>query len=210
MIQNDGVPIVRQIEAAIEAFLAAQPDGSRRVTLRPLTSRDQREFLDLVGASVDLHRPWMSLPSAPQEFQAYLTRRYEQPDAESLLICVRNTRAIAGMININSIIRGRFQSASLAYAAFAPTAGQGYMSEGLNLVLRYAFEQLRLHRLEAQIQPDNHASLNLVRRNGFRNEGYSPDLLFVDGVWQDHERWAITSTMIDIAPTDPHPTLPER
>lgn len=209
MIQNDEALIIRQAEVAIEAFLAAQPDGSRRVTLRPLTSRDQSEFLDLVGASVDLHRPWMSLPSAPQEFQAYLTRRYEQPDAESLLICLRNTGAIAGMININSIIRGRFQSASLAYAAFAPTAGQGYMSEGLDLVVRYAFEQLRLHRLEAQIQPDNHASLNLVRRNGFRNEGYSPDLLFVDGAWQDHEQWAITSTMIDIAPTDPHPTLPE-
>jgi ribosomal-protein-alanine N-acetyltransferase len=210
MIEDNGAPIVRQAEAAIEAFLAARPDGSRRVTLRPLTSRDQSEFLGLVGGSVDLHRPWISLPATPQEFQAYLTRRYERSDAESLLICVRNTGAIAGMININSIIRGRFQSASLAYAAFAPTAGQGYMSEGLDLVVRYAFEQLRLHRLEAQIQPDNHASLNLVRRNGFRNEGYSPDLLFIDGAWQDHERWAITNTMIDIAPTDPHPTLPER
>jgi ribosomal-protein-alanine N-acetyltransferase len=208
MIQNDGAQVVRQDEAA-EAFLADRPDGSRRVTLRPLASRDQSEFLDLVGASINLHRPWMSLPATPQEFQAHLTR-YEQPDEESLLVCLRSTGAIAGMVNINSIIRGRFQSASLAYAAFAPTAGQGYMSEGLDLVLRYAFERLRLHRLEAQIQPDNHVSLKLVQRNGFRKEGYSPDLLFIDGAWRGHERWAITSTMIDIAPTDPHPTLPER
>jgi ribosomal-protein-alanine N-acetyltransferase len=209
MNQNDGAQVVRQAEAAIEALPADRPDGSRRVTLRPLASGDQSEFLDLVGASIDLHRPWMSLPATPQEFQAYLTR-YEQPDEESLLVCVRSTGAIAGMVNINSIIRGRFQCGSLAYAAFAPTAGQGNMSEGLGLVLRYAFERLRLHRLEAQIQPDNHASLKLVQRNGFRKEGYSPDLLFIDGAWRGHERWAITSTMIEIAPTDPHPTLPER
>jgi ribosomal-protein-alanine N-acetyltransferase len=209
MIQNDGAQVARETETAIEAFLAGRTDGSRRVTLRPLAARDQSEFLDLVGASTDLHHPWMSLPATPEEFQAYL-RGYEQPTEESLLVCVRGTGAIAGMVNINSIIRGRFQCGSLAYAGFAPTAGRGYMSEGLDLVLRYAFERLRLHRLEAQIQPGNHVSLKLVRRNGFRKEGYSPDLLFIDGAWRDHERWAITSTMIDIAPTEPHPTLPER
>jgi ribosomal-protein-alanine N-acetyltransferase len=205
MIQ-DGVS---RVEAASEAFLANRRDGSRRVTLRPLSSGDQREFLDLVAASIDLHYPWMSLPATPQEFQAYLTR-YERPAEESLLICVRDTGAIAGVVNINSIIRGRFQCGSLAYAAFAPTAGQGYMSEGLDLVLRYAFEQLRLHRLEAQIQPGNDASLKLVQRLGFRDEGYSPDLLFIDGAWRGHQRWAITSSMTGIVPADPHPTLPER
>jgi len=156
MIQNDGAQAVRQVEAGIGAFLAEQSDGSRSpgvrspratrrssgVTLRSLASGDQGEFLDLVGASTDLHRPWMSPPSTPQEFQAYLSR-YEQPEEESLLICVRSTGAIVGLVNINSIIRGRFQCGSLAYAAFAPTAGQGYMCEGLDLVVRYAFEQLR-------------------------------------------------------------------
>jgi [ribosomal protein S5]-alanine N-acetyltransferase len=205
MDQDDG----SRAAAASEASLANRRDGSRRITLRPLGSRDQSEFLELAAASIDLHHPWISLPATPQEFQAYLTR-YEQPTDESLLICVRDTGAIAGVVNMNSIIRGRFQCGSLAYAAFAPTAGQGYMSEGLDFVLRYAFEQLRLHRLEAQIQPGNHASVKLVQRLGFRNEGYSPDLLFIDGAWRDHERWAITSSMIDIVPTDPHPTLPER
>jgi [ribosomal protein S5]-alanine N-acetyltransferase len=185
------------------------PEDSPRVTVRPVTSRDQSEFLDLVAASVDLHHPWMSLPATPQQFQAHLTR-YERSGEASLLICVRDTGAIAGVANINSIIRGRFQNGSLAYAAFAPTAGQGYMTEGLALVLRHAFHQLRLHRLEANIQPGNDASLKLVRRLGFRREGYSPEMLFIDGAWRDHERWAITSSMIDIAPPDPHPTLPGR
>jgi [ribosomal protein S5]-alanine N-acetyltransferase len=183
--------------------------ASDRVTVRPVSSRDESEFLGLVAASVDLHHPWTSPPATPQEFQAYLTR-YERPGEESLLICVRDTGAIAGVATINNIIRGRFQNGSLAYAAFAPTAGQGYMSEGVALVLRYAFQDLRLHRLEANIQPGNHASLKLVRRLGFRQEGYAPEMLFIDGAWRDHERWAITSSMIDFAPPEPHPTLPAR
>ncbi|MFD8531893.1 GNAT family N-acetyltransferase [Streptosporangium canum] len=210
MIQNNGAEGTEQTAAAIETFLTGQRRGSSRVTLRPITGHDQDEFLELARASVDLHHPWMSLPTKPQEFQTYL-RPFDHPQsAKGLLVCVRDTGAIAGNININinSIIRGRFQSGSLAYAAFAPTAGQGYMSEGLGLVLRYAFEQLRLHRLEAQIQPGNHTSLKLVRRQGFRKEGYSPDLLFIDGAWRDHERWAITNTMIGHVPGDPHPTLP--
>lgn len=183
-----------------------QPDGSGRVILRPATSGDEAEFLDLVHASARLHHPWMSLPAAPEDFQAYL-RRYEQRCEKPLLICLRSTGAIAGMVNINSIIRGRFQCGSLSYAAFAPTAGNGYMAEGLGLVVRYAFEQLRLHRLEANIQPGNHASLNLVRRLGFRREGYSPEMLFIDGAWRDHERWAITPTMTGTEAA-PHPSLP--
>lgn len=169
-----------------------------RVVLSPLTPADKDAFLGLVAASVDLHRPWMSPPGTPETFQAHV-RRYAAPDEEALLIRLRDGGALAGFVNINSIIRGRFQSASLSYAAFAPTAGRGYMSDGLALVVRYAFEELRLHRPEAQIQPENRASIRLVERTGFRNEGYSPDLLFIDGAWRGHERWAVTSTMLGIA-----------
>ena len=194
-----------QSEAA-KALSAGRSDDSGRVSLRPATSADESEFLDLVRASVRLHHPWMSLPATPKEFRAYI-RRYQQSSDESLLIFLRSTGAITGVVNINSIIRGRFQCGSLGYAAFAPTAGQGYMAEGLGLVVRYAFEQLRLHRLEANIQPGNHASLKLIQRLGFRREGYSPELLFIDGAWRDHERWAITTTMTGTV-AEPHPSLP--
>lgn len=180
---------------------------TRRVTLRPLTADDQREFLDLVAASVDLHHPWVTLPSTPDQFRAHLAR-YEHSEDESLLVCPRDNGDIAGMVNISSIIRGRFQSGTVSYAAFAPTAGKGYLTEALDLVVHHAFEGLRLHRLEANIQPGNRASLRLVQRIGFRKEGYAPEMLFIDGVWRDHERWAITATMLGIdAP--PHPTRPE-
>lgn len=179
------------------------------MTLRPITGHDRDEFLELARASVGLHHPWMPLPTTDEEFRA-LIARYDQPGEECLLVCVRGTGAIAGVVNINSIIRGRLQSGSVAYAAFASTSGRGYMSEGLGLVLEHAFEDLRLHRLEAQIQPGNEASLRLVRRLGFRREGYSPGLLFIDGAWRDHERWAITAEMTGAPPSPPHPTRPAR
>jgi [ribosomal protein S5]-alanine N-acetyltransferase len=182
-------------ETVLSAFLARRTDDARRVTLRFLSLDDQDEYLSLAAASTGLHRPWMFLPTEPAEFQRYVAR-FDHVFALSLLICRRDTGAIAGMVNINSIIRGVFQNGSLAYAAFAPAAGRGYMTEGIGLIIRYAFGSLGLHRLEAQIQPGNHASRRLVERLGFRNEGYSPDLLFIDGAWRGHDRWAITSDMV--------------
>jgi [ribosomal protein S5]-alanine N-acetyltransferase len=184
-------------------------EGASRVMLRELNAADEEEFLGLARASVRLHHPWYTLPTTHEAFQAYLAR-LSRPSIEGRLVCLRDSGAMAGVIIVDSIIRGRFQSASLSYAAFAPAAGQGYMSEGLGLVLRYAFGELRLHRLEANIQPGNRASLALVRRQGFRKEGYSPDMLFIDGAWRDHERWAVTREMTRLPPADPHPTLPAR
>jgi [ribosomal protein S5]-alanine N-acetyltransferase len=179
------------------------------VALRSIAAGDQDEFLALARASARLHYPWYSMPATSEEFRAYLDR-YAQPATEGFLICLRDGGAMAGMVTVDSIIRGRFQSASVSYAAFAPAAGRGYMSEGLALVIEYAFTELRLHRLEASIQPGNQASLRLARRLGFRQEGYSPAMLFIDGAWRDHERWAITREMTDLPPVPPHPTQPAR
>ena len=183
--------------------------GSHRVVLRAIAAADQDEFLALARASVGLHHPWYSMPMTPEEFRAYLAR-YDRPTTVGFLVCLRDGDGIAGVVTVDSIVRGRFQSATLSYAAFAPAAGRGYMSEGLALVLEYAFTELRLHRLEANIQPANQASLRLVGRLGFRQEGYSPAMLFIDDAWRDHERWAITREMTAFPPVDPHPSLPAR
>lgn len=123
-----------------------------RVELCPLTLSDQDEFCSLVRASTELHLPWMQLPATAEEFQAWM-RRFDDGTNLGFLIRVRETGEAAGTVNINSIIRGRYQGASLGYAAFAPSAGQGYMTEGLTVTLQHAFTDLRLHRLEANIQP---------------------------------------------------------
>jgi len=175
-----------------------------RVALHPLTAADQDEFCSLVQASTALHGPWMRLPATAEAFRVW-TRRFDDGFNLGFLVRVRETGAAAGTVNINSVIRGRYQGASLGYAAFAPSAGHGYMTEGVALAVQHAFTDLRLHRLEACIQPGNKASLALVQRLGFRFEGVSPDYLYIDGAWRDHERWAVTAP----SPWTPDPSLPE-
>jgi [ribosomal protein S5]-alanine N-acetyltransferase len=81
---------------------------------------------------------------------------------------------------------------SYGFYSVSDYAGQGYMNHALKLVLRNIFEEMKLHRIEANIQPKNIRSINLVKANGFFKEGFSPRYLNINGVWCDHERWALT------------------
>ena len=163
---------------------------AKRVFLRPPTTEDCEIFLSAVQASTALHHPWVEPPDTPDAFAAYL-QRVSRDDCEGRLICVPQTGALVGVINLNNIIRSAFQNAYLGYYAFASFAGRGLMQEGLELMLTYAFQELQLHRVEANIQPGNLASLALVRRCGFTKEGFSRRYLQVHGEWRDHERWAL-------------------
>ena len=135
-----------------------------------------------------LHRPWVAAPATLAAYRRYV-RRTRTPSHAGYLI--RHEGELVGVVNVSEIVRGNFHSAYLGYYAFAPHAGQGLMAEGLALVIRDAFRRLRLHRVEANIQPGNKASLRLVRRLGFRREGYSLRYLKIGGRWRDHERWAL-------------------
>ena len=123
-------------------------------------------------------------------YRRYLTR-CERPDFIGLLIRRRGDDAVVGALELSQIARGNFQSAFLGYHVGAPFRGQGYMTEALQLALRHAFRVLKLHRLEANIQPTNRPSIALVKRLGFRREGFSRRYLKISGRWRDHERWAI-------------------
>lgn len=166
------------------------PRTGRRVHVRAPRPRDEAEFIRLVRASRRFHAGWIAPSSTPEAFAAHL-RRNEGADFESFLICRNDDGAIVGSANLSQIFMGGFQSAYMGYWAGAPFAGQGYMTEGVGLVLTQAFRVLGLHRVEANLQPENAASRALVRRLGFRQEGYSPRYLKVGGRWRDHERWAI-------------------
>ena len=82
-----------------------------------------------------------------------------------------------GVVNLTNIALGLFRSAYLGYYAFAGYERQGLMREGMRAVVRHSFKSLKLHRLEANIQPGNMASIALVKSCGFSREGYSPRYL---------------------------------
>ena len=163
---------------------------AEKVFLRPPRKADQAEVIALNRASKRFHRGLVSPPITAEQFAAFLKRSNEETSI-CVFICLVTDGSIIGAISLSQIFRAGFQSAYLGYYVGAQYAGQGHMTEALQLLLRYAFKDLKLHRLEANIQPGNIASIALVKRAGFTLEGYSPRYLKICGRWRDHERWAI-------------------
>ena len=162
-----------------------------RVSIRLLRAADRDAFLAMVRESRELHRPWAYPPERSDQFDELLSR-CSREDFACFVVIDDETGDIAGVFNISQIVRGSFQSAFLGYYGSARHAGKGLMRDGLQLVLDYAFGPLSLHRIEANIQPGNAASIALARGAGFRLEGYSPRYLLIGGQWRDHERYALT------------------
>lgn len=163
----------------------------RRVHIRPIVISDEAEFVARARASRSFHRPWSHPPTTPEAFRDHVAR--DGANDESLVVCRNEDRAIVGYFALGQIFYGKFRNAYLGYYSFQPFAGKGYMREGLELVLRHAFGDLRLHRLQASIQPGNEPSIALVRGAGFRKEGIALRYLKIGGRWRDHEQWAITA-----------------
>jgi ribosomal-protein-alanine N-acetyltransferase len=164
-----------------------------RVFLRRATERDRDEYLGLVRRSRAFLRPWeprVRDPGGHGRFDRILASRRGGRSVKTL-VCRLEDGAVLGAVNLNDVVRGVFQSATMGYWVGAEHARQGFMTEAVALALRHAFGTLGLHRVEANFMPSNRASRALARRSGFRREGYSPRYLRIAGRWQDHERWAI-------------------
>ena len=145
--------------------------------------------------SRDFLRPWIQVPpegdpSGDAWFDATLATdgdsRYEK-----LLVCSPGGD-VMGAINFNEIVRGAFHSAYLGYWIGARYARQGVMTQAVALALRHGFSGLRLHRVEANLLPENAGSKALVKKLGFVKEGFSRRYLRIGERWRDHERWALT------------------
>jgi ribosomal-protein-alanine N-acetyltransferase len=165
-------------------------NGQARARLEPQSLRRADEFVAAVRRSRRLHGKFATPPATPEAYRRYVEQAQDGRRA-CFFVVNADDDTLAGVMNIGEIVRGAFQSAFVGYYAFVPNAGKGYMRAGLQLVLDYAFAELALHRIEANIQPDNVKSSRLVSGLGFRREGLSPKYLKVAGRWRDHERWAI-------------------
>ena len=163
---------------------------SKTVYLKRPTERDAGELIALNRASLKLHRGYVSPPTSDSQFTELL-KRSSRAECACFLIYRSVDDRIVGAINLSQIFLGPFRCAYLGYYIGAPYARQGYMTEALRLMLAYAFMGLKLHRLEANVQPQNVSSITLIKHAGFVQEGFSRRYLKIAGRWRDHERWAI-------------------
>ncbi len=172
------------------ACAALGPAAGPAVAIRPVAMSDERAFLAGVARSGQLHARWVNAPRSAEDFARYF-ERFSPPSDFGFVVCAGDVGHLAGAINLTNVVYGAFRSGYLGYFAFEGFQGRGLMRQGLHRVVRHAFEALRLHRLEANIQPGNTASIALVQACGFRREGFSPRYLKIGGRWRDHERWAL-------------------
>jgi ribosomal-protein-alanine N-acetyltransferase len=162
----------------------------KTVYLRRPEAADFREFTAMARKSERFHRGLIRMARTADEFKRFLDRSL-RPENEVFLICRGDDDSITGTITLSQIFYGPFRNAYLGYGLGSEYTGHGFMTEAVRLLVRYGFTTLRLHRIEANVQPGNIPSIAVLKRAGFSQEGYSPRYLKIGGRWRDHERWAI-------------------
>lgn len=174
-----------------------------RVELRALQRGDYPAWRAVRLRSRDWLEPWEPLPDArspdpvddPEAFRARCgawERQRHFDTAYGYGVFLRDGTFV-GEVSLGSVQRGPFQSAFVGYWVDESHAGQGLVPEGVAVILRYGFEQLGLHRIEAAIVPRNGSSRRVAEKLGMREEGTAERFLQIRGVWEDHVRYAMTS-----------------
>ncbi|MDA8314833.1 MAG: GNAT family protein [Actinomycetota bacterium] len=175
--------------------------AGRRVLLRTLTEADYEAWVEVRARCREWLLPWEPRPKgAPpaSEDRASFAARCALRERERQLgtgygFGIFVGRRFAGEITLSSIQRGPFQTGHIGYWIDRDLAGHGYVPEAVVVVLAFAFDSIALHRVEISIIPRNHASLRVVEKLGLRSEGIARRYLEIDGEWEDHAKFAITS-----------------
>ncbi|MFF2619582.1 GNAT family N-acetyltransferase [Kitasatospora sp. NPDC058046] len=165
-----------------------------RVMIRAPRADDTAGYAEAVRRSAEHIGRWN--PVEPDGLPDLLKR--QGSGLRTFLIVDRETGGLVGKVNVANIVMGRFCNASLGYDSYVPFNGTGRMTEGMRLVVDRCFapqtaDGLGLHRLEINVQPENERSIAMAKRLGFRHEGFTPRMLFLQGDWRDHERFALTA-----------------
>lgn len=161
-----------------------------RLSLRKIKYADEPAFLKLAKENHAFHLPWIYVPHRKKSFAAYV-KEMRTKENLAYLVVRKDTDELVGVVELRDIYLGDFSNAYACWYAFAKQTGQGFMHSALLEIIQIAFNKLGLHRLEANIQPENKPSIILAKACGFKKEGYSPKFLRKNGEWRDHERWAI-------------------
>lgn len=162
-----------------------------RVQISKLSDADEQRFIEMSHKSKTIHMPWVFPAMDSASFHELLDRN-KQANFETIVVRPIYEQDIIGIFNLSQIFYHNFQNTILGCYANVAYHGEGYMHEGLLLSVAYAFFQLKLHRIEANIICENELSIRYFKGFGFRYEGMSKNYLYVNGAWRDHEKFALT------------------
>lgn len=174
----------------------------RRVVLRPLTLNDFDQWRSVRRRCEDWLTRWepMRIPGQPdtvedrQAFSARCSVRMREIQlGTGYGFGIFIDGEFAGEVNVNSIHRGAHQSAYVGYWIDERFAGQGYMPEAVVAAMKFSFEELLLHRLQISVIPRNLSSRRVMEKLELRDEGIAERYLEINGIWEDHIRYAITA-----------------
>lgn len=168
------------------------------VSLRPLQGRDLRAWTQVRARSDEWLRPWEATPPPPgppfvMSFRQMVRLHGVQArNDEALPWAVTYEGRLAGQLNVSNIVWGSARMGTVGYWLDVDLAGRGIMPTAVAMAADYCFFTAGLHRLEVNIRPENLASLRVVEKLGFREEGLRERLLHIDGQWRDHRSFALT------------------
>jgi ribosomal-protein-alanine N-acetyltransferase len=199
---------------AMTGCLPTFPLSTKRLVLRPLGASDRDEFVRMHHASHAFFEPWSPAPGASQTMDDIFQRQLQRSTdglasgREIRLCAFLHDGNLAGMFNLNEIVRGAFQNAYAGWKVSVEHTRQGIGTEAVNAILAMAYseppEGLGLHRVQANILPANTASIRLAEKTGFRREGIAKRYLKIAGRWQDHLMFAKLAEehLESLVPTD--------
>lgn len=174
----------------------------RRVVLRPLAASDFEQWREVRRRCGEWLTKWepQPAPGSPdvvEDSRAFAARcgarDRERQMGTGFGFGIFVDGRFAGEINLSGIQRGPFQNAYVGYWIDEALAGQSYTPEAAVVLFRFAFEELELHRVQVSIIPRNQASRRVAEKLGLREEGVAQRYLKINGVWEDHVRYAITA-----------------
>jgi len=174
----------------------------RRVVLRPLVISDFAAWQEVRRRNADWLLKWEAAkvdgqPDVVEDRDAFAVRcsarQRERQLGTAFGFGIFVDDDLAGEINLTAIQRGPFQSSYVGYWIDEAHAGHGFMPESVAVLCRFAFDDLQLHRVQIAIIPRNHPSRRVVEKLGIREEGIAVRYLEINGIWEDHVRYAITS-----------------
>jgi ribosomal-protein-alanine N-acetyltransferase len=171
-----------------------------------LRLRDGAAWVEIRLRNEDWLAPWEATPPGTSAIplswserqtlgvftQMLRTLRRQARQGSSLPFAVTFEGRLAGQLTVGNVVRGAFNNAYVGYWVDQSVAGRGVMPMALAMVVDHCFGSVGLHRIEANVRPENAASKRVVEKLGFRQEGLHQRYLAIDGAYRDHVGYAVT------------------